>query len=88
MRSLHGELVRRADEGQPGELRDLGRRGCGEARGRIDSGAHRGAAEREPVDALQRILYALDVVGEHPGVAGPFLPQRDRRGVLHVSAAD
>ena len=57
--------------------------GCG-----VDAGADRRAAQRQPIDALQRIVEALQVVGEHAGIARPFLAERDRRRVLHVGAAD
>ena len=73
VRALHRELVGRADERQPGQPGDLGRGGLGEAGRGIDAGADRGAAEREPVDALQRVLEALEIVGEHAGIARPFL---------------
>ena len=54
MGALHGELVGRGDEGQAGELGDLGRGRLGEAWRRVDAGADRRAAEREAIDALQR----------------------------------
>ena len=88
MRALYGEFVRRTDKRQSGEPRDLCRRRFREIGGCIDPGADRGATERQPVYALQRILHPLDIVAEHPGVAGPFLAQGDRRGVLHMRAAD
>ena len=88
MRALHGELVRRADERQPGEPGDLGRRCLGEAGRGVDPGADRRAAERQPIDALQRIVDPLQIVVEHAGIARPFLPERDRRRILHVGAAD
>ena len=88
MRPLHGEFVRRGDERQAGELGDLRRGRFGEAGRGIDPGADGGAAERQAVHAGQRSLDPLDVVGEHAGVAGPLLSQRERRRVLHVRAAD
>jgi hypothetical protein len=54
MCSLHGEFVRRADERQPGELRDLVRRRFGEAGGRIDAGADGGADFAQTEDWLLR----------------------------------
>ena len=86
--ALHRELVRRADERQPGQPGDLGCRRLGETRGGVDPGADRGAAERQPVDALERVAEPLRVVFEHAGIARPFLPQGDRRRILHVGAAD
>ena len=56
MRALHGELVGRADERQPGQPGDLRRRRLGEAGRGIDAGADRRAAQRQLVDALQRVL--------------------------------
>lgn len=37
---------------------------------------------------LEHILHSLKIVCEHARVAGPLLPERQRRGVLHVSPAD
>ena len=88
MGALHREFVRRADKGQAGEPGDFGGGRLAETRRRVDAGAHRRAAQRQAVDALQRIFDPLDIVAEHARIARPFLAERDRRGVLHVRAAD
>ena len=62
MRALHREFVRRGDEGQAGEPGDLGGGRLGEARRGVDAGADRGAAERQAVDARQRVLDPLEIV--------------------------
>ena len=88
VRPLHGELVGCADEGQAGEGGDLGRGRRRKTRRRVDAGADRRAAERQAIDAAQRLLDALAVVAQHAGVAGPFLSQGERRRILHVGAAN
>ena len=37
---------------------------------------------------LQRVVDPFEIVGQHAGIAGPFLAERERRRVLHVGAAD
>ena len=86
--ALHRKLVRRCNEGQRRELRDLGRGGFSETGRGIEAGAHRGAAERQAVNAGQRGLEPLEVVGQHPRIARPFLAERQRHRVLHMGAAD
>ncbi len=86
--ALHGEFVGRGDEGQAGELGDLGGGGLGETGRRVDAGSDRRAAQRQAVDAVQRGFDPLQIVRQHPGIARPFLAQRQRRGVLHVGAPD
>ena len=88
VRALDGKLVRCPDERQLRELRDLGRRRLGEAGRRVDAGADGGAPEREAIHAVQGVVDPLQVVGEHAAVAGPLLPEGDRRRVLHVGPAD
>jgi hypothetical protein len=51
VRALHRELVRRRDEGQPGELRDLGGDLPIKARLRVEARADGRAAQRQPVHA-------------------------------------
>ena len=88
MGALDRELVRRGDERQARQLGNLGRGRLGEAGCRVDAGTHRRAAEREPVDGVQRIVDPLEIVRQHARIARPFLPERDRRGVLHMGTAD
>ena len=54
------ELVRRADERQPGDRRDLLRKQLGEARMRVEPGADRGAALRQRIELLERQPVAGD----------------------------
>jgi hypothetical protein len=86
--ALHGEFVGRGDERQAGELGDLGRRRFGKTRCRVDARSHGGAAYRQLVHSLQRGLDPFEIVRQHSGVAGPFLTQGQRGGVLHVGAPD
>ena len=86
--ALHGEFVGRGDEGQAGELGDLGRRRFGKAGRRVDARSDRRAAQRQAVHALQRSFDPLEIVRQHPGIAGPFLAQGQRGGVLHVGPPD
>jgi hypothetical protein len=51
---------------------------------RVDAGAHGRTTEREAIHALQRNFEAVQIVRQHPRIAGPFLAQRQRSGVLHV----
>ena len=88
MRALHGEFVRGADKGQAGEPGDLGCGGLGETRRCVDPRADGRAAQRKTIDALERILDPFEIIGQHAGIARPFLPERERRGVLHVGPAD
>ncbi|MDF9866291.1 hypothetical protein M2437_005273 [Methylorubrum pseudosasae] len=88
VRALHHELVGRRDEGQAGQPRDLLRARLGKARLRVDAGADRGAAEGQTVHTLQRVVEALQVVAQHARIARPFLPERDRDGILHMGAPD
>ena len=88
VRALHRELVRRALERQPGDAGDLGGGGLGETRRRVDPGSHRGTAERELVDAGQRALQPLEVVGQHARVTRPLLAQCQWRRILQVGATD
>ncbi len=60
----------------------------GEAAGRIEPGADRGATLGELHQWRQRLLDALDAVLDLRRVAGEFLPERQRRGILRVGAAD
>ncbi len=86
--TLNGELVGRADKRQPGEPGDFGCGRLGKTGRGVDARAYRRAAEREPIDALEGVLDPLEVVRQHPGIARPFLAERQRRRVLHMGAAD
>jgi len=62
MRALHCEFIRRAHEQQASELGDLGRSRLAEAGCRVDTGAHRRAAQRQTVDSFQRIFDPVKIV--------------------------
>ena len=88
MSTLHGELVRRANEGKASKLGYF-RSSCGaESRSCIDARAYRSAAECEAIHALQRILDTLEIVAKHAHVARPLLPKCEWGGILHVRASD
>ncbi len=88
MRALHGEFVRRADKWQLCEFCNFGSSRLGEPWRRIDPGTDRGAAEGEAVNALERIVNAFKIVGQHASVARPFLPERNGCRVLHMGTTD
>ena len=69
MGALHGEFVRRADERQAGQGDDVRGDGFGKARRGVDSGADRGTAEREAIEAGERAFDAFEIVGEHARIA-------------------
>ncbi len=74
--------------GSPVSSGDLEGRGFGEAGRCVDAGAHGRTSQRKAVHALQRIFHPLQIVGEHARIARPLLPERQRRGILHVGASD
>jgi len=86
--ALHRELVGCGDERQAGQFGDLGGRRFGKAGRGVDAGADRGAAERQAIDALQGRFDPLQIVRQHRGIAGPFLPQGERGRILQMSAPD
>ena len=55
---------------------------------RIESGADRGAAQRELAQVRQRGVYMLQRVVKLGNIARELLAQRQRRRVLQVGAAD
>ena len=88
MSALHGELVGCGNEGQASQLGDLSSRRLGKTGRRVDARSHRCAAQRQTVHSLKRGLDPLQIIRQHSRVAGPFLTQCQRGGVLHVGAAD
>ena len=88
MRGQRLELVRCGAEIEAGDLGDLVGDHRVEALGRGEAGADRRAALCQLHKPGQRALKALNAVGELLGVAGEFLAERDRCGVLSVRAAD
>ena len=82
------KFVRCADKGQAGELRQL-RRGFDRVFGMaVKPGADGSAAQRQFVQAFERVLQAGEAVVELRDVAGKFLTERQRGRVLQVGAAD
>ena len=77
-----------ADKRQAREPGNPGRCGLGETGRRVNAGAHRRTAQRQTVNSVQRGINTLDIVGKHPCIAGPFLAERQRRRILHMSPAD
>jgi hypothetical protein len=88
MRPLQRKFVRRTNERQPRQLRNLSHGRVGKAGFRVDPGTDCGAAQRQRINAVQRRLYAREVIRQHRSIARPFLPKREGRRVLHVGAAD
>ena len=82
------ELVGRRGEGHAGDGRDAVRHQFGEADRRIEAGADGGAALRQFHQHGHGLLDARDAVLHLLGIAGEFLAQRQRRGILRVGAAD
>ena len=88
MGSERGELVGRAAEREPGELRDARRSAVRELRVGVEAGTDRSAADREVVEALRRDVEALEVGIELGDVAGELLTERERHRILQVRAPD
>src|SRR5215831_3039819 len=88
MAALHRKFIRRADERQARELRDLRRYGLREAGCRIDSGTYGRPSEGKAMDPPERVFNPSQIIREHALIARPFLSKRERRRILHVRAAD
>ena len=85
----HGlELVRRGDERQAGQPRQLGRHLFGVALGRVQPGADGGAAQRQFAQMRQRGAHMRLAMRQLRHVARELLAQRQRRRVLQMGAAD
>ena len=82
------ELVRRRHERAARLLRHLARREVAELRVRVEAGADRGAADRQLVEARDRLAHDAEAVVELGHPAADLLAERDRRRVLQVRAAD
>ncbi len=82
------EFVGRGHEGQAGQRRDpLGDK-LGKPRLGIEAGADRSAPLRQRIEMLERLRHALASRLHLRGVAGEFLPERQRGGILRVGTAD
>src|SRR5256885_17202736 len=75
-------------EGQPGELSDFARGAFGEFGMCVEAGANGSAADGEIVESVESDGDAAAIAVEHIDVAGEFLAERERRGVLQMRAAD
>ncbi len=82
------ELVGRGHEGKARQRGDPRRHGVGEGGMGVEPGAHGRAALRQRPDFRQCRLDPVNSEGDLRLVAGELLPQRQRRGVLRVGAAD
>ena len=83
------ELVGRGDEGQAGDRGDPLGDLLGEADRRVEAGADGGAALRQFASG-RAASVSMRLIDERDlrGIAGEFLAERQRRGVLRVGAAD
>ena len=88
MRGQRFELVRCRRELQAGDCRDLFSDFLGEPYRRGETGADGRAALRQFHQLRQGQFDPLDAVLQLLGIAGEFLAERDRRGVLRVRAAN
>ena len=82
------ELVRRRHKGQTGQARQLGRRLFGIPLGRIQTGAHCGAAQGQLAQVRhggEKMLLSMFKLRD---VAGELLAQGQRRRVLQMGTAD
>src|SRR5438477_11493189 len=75
-------------EGKPGEFGDFARGAFGEFGMRVEAGADSGTADGEIVETVESDGDAAAVAVKHIDVAGKFLAERKRRGVLQMRAAD
>jgi len=87
VRRERGEEVAGGAERPAGQAADVGRRHLGEARVGVESGADRGAAQRQLVQALERGAHGGRRLVELGRPAGEHLSQRDRRRVLEMCAS-
>src|SRR5258708_6408603 len=88
MRGDRGELVGMRAEGETGELGDFARGFFSKFGMGVESGAYGGAADGEIVEAVESDGDAAAIAVEHIDVAGKFLAEGERRGVLEMGAAD
>src|SRR6266849_1627919 len=75
-------------ERQPGELRNFARGALGELGMGVEARADGGAADGEVVEAVESHGDAAAVAVEKIHIAGKFLAESERRGVLQMGAAD
>ena len=82
------ELVGGSDKRQSGQAGQFRRHVLGIARGCIQSRAHGGPAQRQLAQMRQRTVDVPVALLQLCDIAGEFLPERERGGVLQMSAAD
>src|SRR5438445_4856445 len=75
-------------EGKCGKRGDFAGGPLSKFRMSIEAGADGGAANGEIVEAVESHGDASPIAVEHIDVAGKFLPEGERCGVLQMSAAD
>src|SRR5258708_7331491 len=75
-------------EGKAGELGDFAGGALSKFGMRVEAGADGGAADGEIVETVEGHGDAAAVAVEHVDVAGKFLAEGERRGVLQMGAAD
>src|SRR5438477_6708647 len=75
-------------KGKTGEFSDFARGAFGEFGMRVEAGADSGTADGESVEAVESDGDAAAIAVEHIDVAGKFLAEGKRRGVLQMGAAD
>jgi hypothetical protein len=85
---LRGELVRRGDQRQAGELGQLGRDLLSETAGGVESGPHGGASRGQLMAARHGLVQPVLGFAQLGGPSRPFLTDGQRGGVLQVGAAD
>src|SRR5258706_7171296 len=73
---------------QAGEIGNLAGGALGKFGMGVEAGADGGAADGEIVEAVERDGDASAIAIEHIDVAGKFLAEGERRGVLQMGAAD
>ena len=83
-----GEFVGRGLEWEAGEFRDVRGGAVAEFGVGIQPGADGGAADGELVEAGEREFDIAQGLVEQAHVAGEFLPECERSGILEVRAAD
>src|SRR5580700_1946045 len=75
-------------EGQAGEFGDSARGAFGEFGMGVEAGTYGGASYGEVIEAIESHGDAAAIAVEEVDVAGKFLADGERRGVLQMGAAD
>ena len=88
VRAERGEFIGMRAERQAGKFGDFFRGAFGEFGMGVEAGADSGAADGEIVEAVESHGDAAAVAVEQIDVAGKFLADGERRGVLQMRAAD